>query len=322
MSANIDSMIYVGEVPWHREGQILTESPKSARELVAAGKFDWTVAALPIFTDRHDHIKSYHAIYREDNDAVLALVNKVPELIQNIDAFETFDFLVGKSLDVETAASLGRGENVFACYKIRDQFKVVDDDVDHYFVVVNDHTKSDGRITILNTPIRVVCQNTLNQALSKNTYCLRVPLATTKDENEAIASQILSSVDRAILALNKSAANLLKEKTSESYINTALDILFPYQIADGTPLENKANETISVKRETFMNCMEMDNLANYHGTRYQLLQAALDYEQHYFVKLESVYDLNRRMKVIPGLSISTEPNLSAKLLKVMDKIAV
>lgn len=321
MSANIDSMIYVGEKPWHNEGRLVAQ-PKSARELVAAGKFDWTVGALPIFTDRHTHIKSYHAIYREDNDAVLALINKVPTLVQNIDAFETFDYMVGDTIDVETAASLGKGENVFACYKVKSEYKIVDDAVNHYFVVVNDHTKGDGRVTVLNTPIRVVCQNTLSAALSKNTYCLRVPVSTDKASNEAAAYQILSSVDTAITKLNKRAETMLAQKVDQSYLNATMDIIFPYQTADGVLLDTKTNDTMSMKREQFIKCMDVDNLNNYRGTRYQILQALLDFDQHYFVKLETVYDLNKRMKVIPGLSVSTEPTGAQKFLKVMDKIGV
>lgn len=320
MSANIDSMIYVGECPWHKEGQLLETRPNSARELVAAGKFDWTVGALPISTDRHSHIKNYHAIYREDTDAVLALVNKVPSLIQNIDAFETFDYMVGDTIDVETAASLGRGENVFACFKVREGYRIVDDDVDHYFVVVNDHTKGDGKITVLNTPVRVVCQNTLNAALSKNAYCLRIPLTTDRTSNEATASRILASVDTAITKLNKRAEVLLSQKVDLSYLNATMDILFPYQIADGQLIESRVNDAMAMKRETFIKCMEVDNLNNYRGTRYQILQAAFDFDQHYFVKLETVYDINKRMKVIPGLSVSTEPTSAIKFLNVMDKI--
>lgn len=320
MSANIDSMVYVGTVPWHKEGTLLETRPKSARELVAAGKFDWTVGALPIFTDRHAHIKNYHAIYREDTDDVLALVNRKPTTVQNIDAFDTFDYMIEDVVDVETAASLGKGENVFACYKIREGYKLVDDDVDHYFVVVNDHTKSDGRITILNTPVRVVCQNTLNAALSSNAYYLRIPLTSDKSANQSAAAQILASVDRAISKLNHRAEILLAQKVEAPYLNAVMDILFPYQLADGQILETRQNNTTAIKRETFIKCMDIDNLANYRGTRYQILQAALDFDQHYFMKLETAYDLNRRMKVIPGLSVATDATSAAKFLSAMDKI--
>ena len=48
MSANVESMFSVREVPWHRMGQIVADSPTSADAIRLAG-LDWTVSSREIF---------------------------------------------------------------------------------------------------------------------------------------------------------------------------------------------------------------------------------------------------------------------------------
>ena len=119
-------------------GALFILPPKTSKEIIEGAKLDWKVNAAPMKTDLHGDIANYHAIYREDNQEVLGVANRAyPKLVQNAETFTTFDQLIGESLDVETAASLGRGETVFGCFKIRNSYKVMDDETEHYFVVMS-----------------------------------------------------------------------------------------------------------------------------------------------------------------------------------------
>ena len=40
MSANIDTMMYVGEVPWHGLGTRYETPPKTSKELIKGAKLD------------------------------------------------------------------------------------------------------------------------------------------------------------------------------------------------------------------------------------------------------------------------------------------
>lgn len=324
MAANIDSMVFVNEVPWHKQGIDLSDNPpKSGAEIIKAGQLDWSVGNVPMITNLHDRVENYHCIYRQDNMAVLGAVNKADIVqVQNADMFSAVDHLIGSSINFETAASLGKGEQVFGCFKISDQYKILDDDVDHYFVVLNEHLKPDGKVTILNTPVRVVCQNTLSYALSNSLYKLRVPISNVQSINETIASKLFVSVDNALTSLQKRAEDMYSKKISKEYVNTLLDELFPYSNPDNPEsMFSKQNEAISQLRAMFVNqCMGADNLANYRGTQWQCLNAVLDWDQHAFKNMDKAYDINHRMKLLPGIG-DMSASKTMTFLKIADKIA-
>ena len=322
MSANIDTMMYVGECPWHKLGHSYLTPPSTPQEIITAAEMDWTVNVDKMYSGMFSDIPNYYAVYREDNSQILGVVNKArPELVQNIDAFNAFGDLIGKDVTVETAASLGRGERIFGCFKIKNEFTVLDDKVDHYFVVMNEHLRADGKVTILNTPIRVVCQNTLSAALSQNDAKMRIPISADNYMNAELARKIIGSAETSIKNLNKRANKLATQKVSRDYVDAVLDELFPYIVSKGEEsLHTKANEKMEMMRDTFITeCMGADNLGNVRGTKWQVFNAVVDFDYHYFKKVDHAYDLNHRMsKLIGGAS---EPTYTSRFMKVMDKLA-
>lgn len=322
MSANIDTLLYVGETPWHGLGTKYETAPTTAREIIEGAHLDWTVAADPMLTEHHEKVQNYHAIYRQDNNHVLGVVNKqYPVLVQNVDAFNAFNGLIGKDVQVETAASLGFGEKVFGCFKISEGYKVYDDDIDHYLVVFNDHLKADGKITILNTPVRVVCQNTLSAALSDNLLKYRIACSSDDAINASLADHILKAAERSKKALSDKAEVLLKRKVTKEDVEKILDELFPYIKAEGESTHDRANERTAMIRETFLTkCMGADNLQNYRGTHYQVFNALTDFTQHYFKNSEDGLDLESRMKLLPGSGVESASTKVAKFLKLSSKL--
>lgn len=324
MSANIDTMMYVKETPWHGLGHRYEEAPKTPQEIITAAEMDWTVATAKMKTDMHNDVLNYHAIYREDNNMVLGVVNRArPIVVQNIDTFNAFEQILGREVTVDTAASLGHGETVFGCFKINEGYKILDDDIDHYFVVMNDHLKADGKITILNTPIRVVCQNTLSAALNNSIYKLRIPVLSDKNVNAELARKIISGAGSAIDSLSTNADKMVGKKVTRAHVEAVLDELFPFIESKGEEsLHSKANERMEMIRSTFLTeCMGADNLGNYRGTQYQVFNALTDFESHYFRKPEKAYDLNYRMQSLPGMGADSARLLAQKYLKIKDKIA-
>lgn len=325
MAANIDTMMYVNERPWHNLGTYFETPPTTSREIVIAAQMDWRVNTDKMFSGLFPSIPNYHAVYREDNSDILGVVNKArPQLVQNIDAFNAFEDIIGKEVTVETAASLGKGEKIFGCFAIDSEFTVLDDTVKHYFVVVNDHLKADGKVTILNTPIRVVCQNTLSQALSKNDAIMRIPISDSAVYNAELARNIIAGADHSIKMLNYKAEKLATQHVSDKYIETVLDELFPFVVSSGDEsLHEKANQKVEMMRESFMNeCMDADDLGNFRGTKWQIFNALTNFTQHAHKNVDKAYDLNYRMTLVPGLASTESPiMLVNKYLKIMDKIA-
>lgn len=322
MSAMIDTMMYIGETPWHGLGKCYDTPLDTSEEIIEAAELNWTVNALPIHTDRHSTVKSYHAVYREDNDRVFGLVNNpYPDLVQNTEMFNSLSKLMkSKDISIETAAALGDGQNVFGCFKISDQFKLLDDQIDHYLVVFNDHLKADGKITIMNTPIRVVCQNSLNQALSNNLLKYRIVCTSDTMLADSLADHIMKATLRSEKQLENRAKEMLKNKIDKHGLERLLDELFPYIQAEGGSSHDKANERTEMMRNIFIEkCLGADNLINYRGTHYQVFNALTDFSQHYYTKPENGLDLNKRMSLLPGMGVDSPASKVSKFLKMSNK---
>jgi len=170
------------ERAWHGLGTIVEQYPTSAEAIRFAG-LDYTVEKRPLFI--HDDIgfnsqslnqdivlsdievPNYYANVRTDNKAVLGVVGKDYEIVQNVDAFTFFDSIVGGGDGIlyETAGALGKGERIFITAKLPGYIRVGNDDfIEKYLFLTTSHDGF-GSITAAFTPIRVVCNNTLNAAM-------------------------------------------------------------------------------------------------------------------------------------------------------------
>lgn len=169
------------EKAWHGLGQIVQDAPTSEEAIKLAG-LDYDVAKVPVYADfrelptletneahakKGELVPNYFATVRTDNREVLGLVGNRYEVVQNIQAFNFIDDIVGsKEAIFETAGALGKGEKIFVTAKLPSYIRVqgTDDVIEKYILF---HTSHDGSYPIIAgfTPIRIVCNNTLNMAL-------------------------------------------------------------------------------------------------------------------------------------------------------------
>lgn len=182
MAHLVESMMYVGDTPWHGLGTAIPEDKKiSVREAIVAAKLNWQVKLRHVFTDHPKGgklgILDHYAVYRTSDDAFLGIVGSDYVPLQNEQALKWFQpFLDTGEATLETAGSLKGGRQVWALAKIRDgnMDVSINDPVSHYILLSNAH---DGSVAVRVgfTPIRVVCNNTLTLAIgSKASQLLKV----------------------------------------------------------------------------------------------------------------------------------------------------
>jgi phage/plasmid-like protein (TIGR03299 family) len=161
----IDSMMYVGEKPWHKLGKELGQVATAKEALEAAG-LDWTVSKRPLYLMDGTNVPDNFAIVRDDRNTPLGVVGNVYQPLQNKDAFSFFDAVVGiKEAIYHTAGSLRDGQYVWILAKLPGTIRVVKDDlIEKYLLLTNAHNGMKAA-RMLFTPIRVVCQNTHNLAI-------------------------------------------------------------------------------------------------------------------------------------------------------------
>ena len=115
--------------------------------------------------DVYNLCENAFATYRTDFDIPLGVVKSKYTPVQNTEAFKFFDDAIGKNSAIwQTAGFFGNGERIFVSAKLPNNILVKGDPVETYLVFTNSHDGSSG-VKILFTPIRVVCQNTLNAAI-------------------------------------------------------------------------------------------------------------------------------------------------------------
>lgn len=164
MSSEVESMMYVGEEPWHGLGKRLINPPTS-EEAMKEADLDWTVKLHPI-TANKVKFNDYLAIMRETDNQLYGVVRPGWTPLQNVDAFKFFDPIVKAGLaEYHTAGSLKNGEKVWILAKIRRKSAeiVKKDFVDCYILLTNGHNGKWG-VRVQFTPIRVVCWNTCTVA--------------------------------------------------------------------------------------------------------------------------------------------------------------
>ena len=173
MAANVETMMYTREKPWHGLGTMVMESPTSADALRLAG-LDWTVQPRKlVLADGGAPVENYVANVRSSDGAVLGVVTERYTVVQNTDAFAFTDNLIGGDVRYETAGSLLGGKKIWLLAKLPDT-EIAGDKTEPYICFSNTHDGS-GAVRVCMTPVRVVCNNTLNLALgtAKRSWSVR-----------------------------------------------------------------------------------------------------------------------------------------------------
>ena len=206
-----DTMMYVGELPWHRLGTQVQPGITSEEALVAAG-LDWEVHKNETTLNRLGgdiKVKTGHyCTWRLNEDGTTHILGNVGnryEILQNKDAFRPFDEALKEfGYDYETAGAIQEGRRIWVLAK-NGKATVGNDEVDKYMLLVNSHDGSTP-VIIKPTPIRVVCNNTMNIALRKSdSISIRhtTNMANKMDEVVGALKNAEGEFDKAFEHMNK-----------------------------------------------------------------------------------------------------------------------
>lgn len=176
MAHNVETMAYYGATPWHGLGKKV-DHLMTAVEVIAEAGLDWTVSKEKVFAQvdgKKVFIPGKFATVRSTDKRPLGIVGASYTPVQNADALEFMDALTGTgAAKYETAGSLQFGRIVWVMAKVPGAETVVDP-VDQFLVFSTSHDAT-MPVQVKATPVRVVCNNTLNAALhgAGNTFRVR-----------------------------------------------------------------------------------------------------------------------------------------------------
>jgi phage/plasmid-like protein (TIGR03299 family) len=290
-----DSMMYVGESPWHRLGTKLP-ARATAAEAMTAAQLDYIVATAPLLaklksntSDSFLKVDSHKAVYDTETGQIYGVVGKDYCVVQNSEVFAFMDSLIERDEAIyETAGSIDGGKRIWMLAKLPDYIRLTtangrEDLVSKYILLASSHDGSMG-ITAKITPIRVVCNNTLSAALSSKSTSVIVRHTSNAKDRWAQASKVMGLSNAVFTQVAAIFQNMAKTPISDAGVRTYLQHLLP-------DVDDKDN-TIRIDARKTMWQLYNDGAGSElsQGTVWGAYNAATEYVDHikYANKLNSM----------------------------------
>jgi len=225
------------EAAWHGLGVTL-DKPATAEEALRVAGLDYEVEKRPIYIKsgrKQILIPNRMATVRKDTEEYLGVVGSGYGVLQNRNAFTFFDALVDtKEAIYHTAGALGKGERAWVLAKLPDYIRIgkTDDIIEKYVLIYHGHDGKTG-VTCMLTPVRVVCQNTLQMALldarkmvgTDADVAQKITLSHTKNIETKIkeASAMMGLISKRTAVMSDAYNAMVKVKltpdTLDAYLN-------------------------------------------------------------------------------------------------------
>ena len=296
MAANVETMFYVRQAPWHGLGVKVDDAPTSEDALILSG-LNWNVIQKPIFTNDNELIPNYKVNVRGIDNKILGVVTDRYRVVQNRDAFSFTDSLLGNGVRYETAGSLQDGKKIWLLASLPEKYRMLDDEINSYMVFSNSHDGT-GSIKVAMTPIRVVCQNTLNLALSSAKRIWSTVHIGNIDGKFDEATKTLLLAEQYMKTLNTEAITLSKIKLNDKKVIEFINELIP--IPDNASKFQEKN--ISTLREDMkLRYFKAPDLINLPKSGWRFINAVSDFATHITpLRKTETYKDNLFYKTIEG----------------------
>lgn len=223
------SVMVVGESAWHQLGTNVSEA-QTAEQAIQMGGLDYLVEKRTLHADGVSKPLNQVATVRQDTNVVLGIVGRNYQIVQNSQAFEFFDSVVGQGEAMyHTAGVLGDGERIWVQAKMPEYIKVGKDDLTEVFVTFTNSHDGWGAVKAYITPIRVVCENTLRASLGNNKGMVSLRHTANVQDRIKDAHKLLDITNLYSKQMENVFNTMAKQKLSNSTVDTFLAWAFPQE---------------------------------------------------------------------------------------------
>lgn len=224
-----------GRAPaFRRLGTTFSDGTLNTQEMLReSGLANWNVEVMPannVITEYATPDNMYFTVRQSDNRILGAVKSRyVP--VQNESAFSWADGILDGGGQWDTAGAFKNGAVVFGSMIINEAEVVVDrgglnDKVKMYLVVSNTHDGSRPLQTSI-TPIRVVCQNTLNMMLKDCAQTFKIKHTSSAEARAMLARDALNLTFRYSQQFNELANTMYQTKFDDIKFSQLIKDLFP-----------------------------------------------------------------------------------------------
>lgn len=262
--------------PWHGLGTVVEGKLTAAAAIEAAG-LDWEVEQVPVYAgSEYTEVPNQFCIRRKDNNLPLAILGSRYCPIQNSEAFEFFDEIIGHGQAYyETAGSLRGGKRIWIMATLPGKLFLETKPEDETEKKVLLYTAHDGTAGIWMQLIgnRVVCQNTLSVALRTATNQIKVRHTKNYKQRIDVAAKAIGMAHAYFDDLQHVMNVLSKQQMSKSEAESFVEKLIP------TSKEEPSTRTAN-KRVEVLNLFQ-SGVGNAGRTAYDMLNAVTELVDHH-----------------------------------------
>lgn len=251
-------------------------SARSSKEALAMSGLDWQVYQQPMTADNGVPITGYKANIRDVDDQLLGVVTDKYQVVQNEEAFAFTEELLGYGVRYETAGMLQDGRKTWILAKLPQRYQMMGDWVDPFLVFYNSHDGS-GSIKVALTPVRVICQNTLNLALRAANRVWSTKHTGESHSRMDDARDTLFRAEEYMTELNQEMNHLADISFQRKEIDKFVEELFPLP---KNATEKQRENTERLRNELKIRYHEAPDLKDLPENGYRLINAVSDFATH------------------------------------------
>ena len=275
MAALVETMYSTREKPWHGLGVVVKETPTSEEALRLAG-LDWNVVQEAIYTPFREKIEGFKANVRDTDRKVLGVVSDRYKVVQNVEAFSFTDELLGHGVRYETAGSLSGGRRVWLLARLPQEYIIAGERISPYLVFSNTHDGS-GSVKVAVTPVRVVCNNTLNLALETAQRSFSMVHTGNISDKITEARDTLFKAESYMDRLGAEFEQLHQQKVTDAEVQKYIELLIPMESNATRTQEKNVNR---LREDLAMRYYDAPDLQKVGKNAYRFINAVSDFATH------------------------------------------
>ena len=275
MAALVETMYSTREKPWHGLGTVVREAPTSENALRLAG-LDWNVVQEAIYTPCREKIEGFKAHVRDTDRKVLGVVSDRYKVVQNVEAFSFTDELLGHGVRYETAGSLSGGRRVWLLARLPREYIIAGERISPYLVFSNTHDGS-GSVKVAVTPVRVVCNNTLNLALETAQRSFSMVHTGNISDKITEARDTLFKAESYMDRLGEEFEQLHQQKVTDAEVQKYIELLIPLESNATRTQEKNVNR---LREDLAMRYYDAPDLQKVGKNAYRFINAVSDFATH------------------------------------------
>ncbi len=312
-----------GAPAWHGLANVLFDKDEhinTSTMLDSAKLSNWNIQLEEIQNpaDYRSHKSSYYVTRTNPFDSgtdILGVVGERYKVVQNEQLFEFGDNLLDGGASWESAGSIKGGRVVFGSLVVPREFTLdeqgANDKTTTYLLV---HTSHDGSVAVQAsiTPVRVVCQNTLNLALGSVKQSFKLRHTQSIDGKIQVAREALNLTFNYMDKFEEEAQSLFNTKVDDKKFFDIITAIYPKPDKDAT----KAQLTKWDNKIVLLNSLyhESPTNENIKGTAWGVLNALT--ERLDYFKQERKNNLENRLASASGFDAMSNAEKNKLFSKV------